>query len=98
MVATPLTDIRAHIESLASESGEYYLVCARTGEQPVPAAGCRFDSRTEARAGARATEQYRAVLRKYDGRVAHSDIIVCQEPRHARASSDTPLEEREGLA
>lgn len=98
MVATPLTDIRAHIESLASESGEYYLVCARTGEQPVPAAGCRFDSRKQARAGASATEQYRAMLRKYDGKVAHCDIIVCQGSRDDRAVGAPVPEEREGLA
>jgi hypothetical protein len=98
MVATPLTDIRAHIESLASESGEYYLVCARTGEQPVPTAGCRFDSREQARAGASATEQYRAVLRKYDERVAHCDIIVCQEGRDDQAIGEPVPEEREGLA
>jgi hypothetical protein len=78
MIETPLTDIRSYIESLSSDSGEYYLVCARTGEQPVPAAGCWFDSREQARAGARATEQYRAQLRQYDPRVACHDIIVCQ--------------------
>lgn len=79
MIETPLTDIRAHIESLSSDSGEYYLVCARTGEQPVPAVGRRFDSREQARAGARATEEYREVLRQYDPQLACHDIIVCQE-------------------
>lgn len=79
MVDTPLTDIRSDIESLSSESGEYYLVCARTGEQPVPAAGRRFASREQARAGARAVERYRAALRRYDSRVPCHDIIVCQE-------------------
>jgi len=98
MVATPLTDIRAYIESLASESGEYYLVCARTGDRPVPTAGYRFDSREQAHAGARATEQYRAVLRRYDGKVTCHDVIVCQEPRHTRTGKETVLEEREGLA
>lgn len=79
MVDTPLTDIRADIESLSSESGKYYLVCARTGVQPVPAAGQRFTSRERARAGARAVERYRAALRRYDPRAPRHDVIVCKE-------------------
>ena len=42
MVGTTLLDIRDHIESIASEDGRYYLVCARTGDRPVPATDVRF--------------------------------------------------------
>ncbi|MFC7194060.1 hypothetical protein ACFQL4_04340 [Halosimplex aquaticum] len=40
MIGTTLTDIRERIEALATEDGSYYVVCGRTGERPVPAAGC----------------------------------------------------------
>lgn len=78
MVGTTLTEIREHIEDLAREDGDYYLVCGRTGDRPVPAESLRFGSRTTARAAARAAEQYRAALRRYDPRVPYYDLIVCQ--------------------
>ncbi|WP_101294138.1 DUF7551 domain-containing protein [Halegenticoccus soli] len=79
MVGTTLVEIREHVEALAAETGEYYLVCARYGDRPAPAAGLRFESRSTARAAARATEQYRAALRRYDPRLPHYDVIVCQD-------------------
>jgi len=80
MIGTTLEDIRTHVEELASESGEYALVCARYGECPVPATGLRFESRETARSAARATEQYRATLRQYDPRLPCYDVIVRQDP------------------
>lgn len=79
MIGRTLGDIRQYIESLASEGGTYHLVCGRTGDQPVPAADLYFASRPTARAAARATEQYRETLRRYDPQVFYHDIIVCQE-------------------
>ncbi|WP_144923966.1 DUF7551 domain-containing protein [Halorubrum salsamenti] len=79
MIGTTLLEISDHIESLASETGEYSLVCARYGDRPVPAAGLRFESRPVARAAARATEQYRDALRRYDPRLPYYDVIVRQE-------------------
>lgn len=79
MVGTTLAEIRDHIEALASEIGEYYLICARYGDRPVPAAGLRFESRATARAAARATEQYRAALRRYDPQLPYYNVIVCQD-------------------
>ncbi|WP_123619446.1 hypothetical protein [Halorubrum sp. CSM-61] len=79
MIGTTLLEISDHIESLASETGEYSLVCARYGDRPVPAAGLRFESRAVARAAARATEQYRDALRRYDPRLPYYDVIVRQE-------------------
>lgn len=80
MVGTTLVDLREHVEALASQDGEYGLVCARTGERPIPAAGMRFASRPTARAAARATEQYRATLRRYDPQVPYYDVIVQESP------------------
>lgn len=79
MVGTTLAEIRDHIEALASETGEYYLVCARYGDQPVPSAGLRFESRVTARAAAQATEHYRTALRRYDSQLPYYDVIICQE-------------------
>lgn len=79
----PLTELRTHIETLASETGEYSLRCCRFGDRPVPAAGLRFDTRPVARAAARATEQYRAALRRYDPSLPCYDIVVCQATQTA---------------
>ncbi|WP_018257182.1 DUF7551 domain-containing protein [Halomicrobium katesii] len=78
MIGTTLTEIRDHIESLASDNGEYYLVCARYGDRPVPASELRFETRATARAAAQATTQYRQALRRYDPQLPYYDIVVCQ--------------------
>jgi hypothetical protein len=92
---TPLADVRGRIESLASPDGEFYLRCGRTGDRPVPAAGLRFETRAMARRAARATERYRAMLRRYDPRVPHYDVIVHREPVSAGSTSIGPPEEGE---
>lgn len=79
MIGTTLNEIRDHIELLASDDGDYYLVCGRYGDRPVPAARLRFETRATARAAARATEQYRRALRRYDPQVPTYDIIACQD-------------------
>jgi hypothetical protein len=81
MIGTTLGDIRDYIEALASDEGEYSLVCGRYGDQPVPAADLRFESRPTARAAAQATEQYRAALRRYDPQLPYYDVIVQQASR-----------------
>ena len=88
MVGPTLVDIREHVETLASDDGDYYIVCGRTGDRPVPAAGLRFDERGTARSAARATEQYRAALRRYDPKVPRYDVIVCQRYERAEGRSD----------
>jgi len=88
MVGPTLIDIRKHIDGLATEDGRYYLVCGRTGDRPVPAACTRFPDRAAARAAARATEQYRSALRRYDPQVPYYDLIVCEE-----TARDTPAEQ-----
>lgn len=79
MIGTTLEKIRTHIEALASNGGSYFLLCARSGERPVPADGLRFDTRSCARVAARATEQYRAALRRYDPQLPRYDVIVSQD-------------------
>ncbi|MFC5369167.1 DUF7551 domain-containing protein [Salinirubrum litoreum] len=95
MVGPTLIDIREHIDALATEDGQYYVRCGRTGDRPVPAAGHRFSDRATARAAARATAQYRSALRRYDPQVPYYDLIVCETPRddtvgHPRESSERP--------
>ncbi|QLK24638.1 hypothetical protein HYG81_10945 [Natrinema zhouii] len=80
MVGTTLREIRHHIERLASDDGEYSVICARSGERPVPVAGQRFATRQDAADAAHATEQYRAALRRYDPQLPCYDPIVCQGP------------------
>ena len=80
MVGPTLIDIREHIDGLGTKGGQYYVRCGRTGDRPVPAAGTRFPDRATARAAARATEQYRSALRRYDPQVPYYDLIVCEEP------------------
>lgn len=94
MIGTTLGDIRDHIEALASDEGEYSLVCGRYGDRPAPAAGLRFENRSTARAAAQATEQYRADLRRYDPRLPHYDVIAQQEkwPHGVTGQSQHPSE------
>lgn len=99
MVGTTLREIRQHIERLASDDGSYYVVGARSGVRPVPVAGQRFATRTDAADAARATEQYRAALRRYDPQLPFFDPIVSQD-RTADADrghhgSDRPVGEIE---
>ncbi|WP_148416257.1 hypothetical protein [Haloferax sp. KTX1] len=94
MVGTTLTQIRTHIESLASDDGSYELVCGRTGERPVPVDGLRFEDRTTAEAAARAARRYRSALRRYDPNVPYYDLIVSEHEERpgfggASASANT---------
>ncbi|ADB62543.1 hypothetical protein Htur_3681 [Haloterrigena turkmenica DSM 5511] len=94
MVGTTLREIRHEIERLASDDGDYYVVCARSGERPVPVAGHRFATRTAAADAARVTEQYRAALRRYDPQLPYYDPIVRQEqPLHVGDGPDDPSED-----
>ena len=81
MTEVELCPLRRRIEALASERGEYYLVCSRYGDRPVPADGCRFESCAVARRAARLTEEYRSALRRYDPALPEYDIVVRQTPK-----------------
>jgi hypothetical protein len=99
MIGRTLTDIRAELEELAEESGEYYVQCGRTGERPVPVDGRRFPDRETAVQAVRVGHAYRATLRRYDPRAPWYDFVVCEAdagPAGDRAwsfppaASDTP--------
>ncbi|WP_436901932.1 DUF7552 domain-containing protein [Halovenus halobia] len=77
-----LENLRNAIEALAQDGGEYRLVCARHGDEPVPATGLCFESRATARVAARAVEQYRQSLREYDPALAVHEIVVVQAGNH----------------
>lgn len=89
----PLAALRERVETLASDDGTFYVICGRTGARPTPVAGARFDDRATACRAVRATERYRAALRRYDPQVPRYDPIVCQdtglapEPRTGRATA-----------
>lgn len=86
MVGQTLRDIREDIEALATTGGDYCVVCARTGERPVPIDGLEFEDRQRAARAATLTEQYRAALRRYDPRLPCYDPIVCETPVHTSVS------------
>lgn len=92
MTESALCRLRERIEALAIERGEFYLVCGRYGDRPVPAAGCRFESRSVAREAARLTEEYRAVLREYDPCLPKYDIVVSQTPGCGAAASPADID------
>ncbi|WP_436908672.1 DUF7551 domain-containing protein [Halosimplex marinum] len=93
MIGRTLTDIRAELEDLAEESGEYYVQCGRTGERPVPVDGRRFPDRETAVQAVRVAHAYRATLRRYDPRAPWYDFVVCEadgEAAEERAWSFPP--------
>ena len=93
MIGRTLTDIRAELEGLAAESGEYYVRCGRTGERPVPVDGRRFPDRETAVQAVRVAHAYRATLRRYDPRAPWYDFVVCEadaDPGSERAWSFPP--------
>ena len=89
-VGVMLVEIRERVEGLADADGAYYVACGRTGHRPVPVADKRFETRAAARRAASAATRYRAALRRYDPKVPHYDLVVCQacdrratEPGHS---------------
>lgn len=76
MVGGTLRDIREHVEALSADGGSYAVVCGRTGREPMPAAGVRFDDRETAAEAAEASSEYRSVLRRYDPQVRYLDPLV----------------------
>lgn len=73
-----LAGLKGRIDDLAADTGEYHIVCERTGDRPVPITDKRFHNRVAARRAADAAEQYRATLRRYDPQVPRYDLVVCQ--------------------
>ncbi|MFB6250161.1 MAG: hypothetical protein ABEI27_00490 [Halobellus sp.] len=76
MVGSTLLDIRRHIDALAAPRGPYAVVCGRTGAEPSPVTGLRFDDRDTAAEAAEAAAEYRATLRQYDPQVPFYEPLV----------------------
>lgn len=91
MYRLPLVAFRSRIENLASDGGEYCVICGRTGERPVPVAGRSFPDRETASTAAKIASAYRAVLSAYDPRAPVYDFIVCETGGRG-ASSARPRE------
>lgn len=92
-----LSTVRSRIEALADPGGPYVLVCARTGDRPVPAGDLRFSSRRAASRAAQLTEFYRAAIRRYDPAFRYCDVIVEEDPSRQRVccSGETASEHHE---
>lgn len=71
-----LRDLRVRLHALATDEGSFAVVCARSGERPVPIDDLSFSDRRAAREGACLATQYRSRLRRYDPRVARHDLVV----------------------
>ena len=69
---------RERIETLATTTGEFYVVCRRTGQQPVPVDGVWFADRETATEAAQTARAYRSLLRAYDPQTPRYDLVVCQ--------------------
>ena len=76
MVGATLRDISRHVDCLSAPDGPYAVVCGRTGCEPYPVAGRRFDDRNTAAEAAEATTEYRATLRQYDPQVPFYEPLV----------------------
>lgn len=98
MSGDTLSAIRDRIETLATEGGEYFVVCGRTGERPVPVENKRFPDRETAVTAAQTATAYRAVLREYDPRTPVYDLVVCQASEGVSVRTELPAESRTGLS
>jgi hypothetical protein len=76
MVGGTLRDIRRHVDALSADCGPFAVVCGRTGREPVPTTGLRFDDRGSAAEAAEATAEYRSALRRYDPQVQYLEPLV----------------------
>lgn len=76
MTERTLRAIRTHLDTLAVAVGRYAIVCARTGERPVPISGLQFPDRDTAARAARLAQHYRHRLRQSDPRLPYHDLIV----------------------
>ena len=95
-----LRAMRGRIETLATAAGEYKVVCARTGQQPVPVDGMWFADRKAARRAAETAAAYRALLRQYDPQTPVHDFVVSSQDDQRSPSVGTPVrvKSREGDA
>lgn len=98
MVEERLAAVRQRIETLATAAGEYYVVCGRTGQRPVPVGGLSFPDRETAVEAAQTATAYRLLLREYDPEAPIYDFIVCQHYGGTADGSVAAGQQREGDA
>ncbi|WP_458206240.1 DUF7552 domain-containing protein [Haladaptatus sp. NG-SE-30] len=73
---------RREIERLADDSGQFSVVCADTGERPMPITGTRFENHDDATRAAELAREYRDALRNYDPDVpCHRFLVTEEQPR-----------------
>ncbi|WP_363466271.1 DUF7551 domain-containing protein [Halogeometricum borinquense] len=86
MVGGTLREIRSRVRGLSVPTGSYAVVCTRTGREPIPLTGMRFDSRDDAEHAADAAKDYRSALRRYDPQVLQHE----SEIRNVADADETP--------
>jgi len=84
-----LRSLHDRLDALAVGDGRYIVMCARSGDRPVPVDELRFANRETAVEAARLAHRYRALLRRYDRRLSRHTLVVCE---------DTGSGDREGIA
>jgi hypothetical protein len=87
-----LCAIRERIDRLAAPTGEYYLVCGRTGQQPVPVDGVWFPDRERATEAAQTARAYRSLLREYDPQTPAHDFVIRQRVDDRWATTPNPTD------
>ncbi|WP_266076918.1 DUF7552 domain-containing protein [Haladaptatus caseinilyticus] len=77
-----LRQTRRKIEALAVESGQggFSVVCADSGECPMPLTGNQFESHDDASRAAELARGYRNALREHDPKIPHYRFVVTEEP------------------
>ncbi len=76
-----LRETRREIEALAVENGRsrFSVVCADTGECPMPITGKQFEDHDDASRAAELARRYRDALREHDPDVPHYRFVVTEE-------------------
>ncbi|SIR04648.1 hypothetical protein SAMN05421858_1234 [Haladaptatus litoreus] len=77
-----LRQTRREIESLAVESGHgrFSVLCAETGECPMPITGKQFKDHDDASRAVELAREYRDALREHDPEIPQYRFVVTEEP------------------
>jgi hypothetical protein len=89
MVGTTSVEVREHIKTLSVTDGEFLIRCGRTGDQPVPVCGLRFEKRSTAQSAAHAARQYRTALRQYDPQLLTMTDCLSGNNRHTQTKTES---------
>ncbi|MDX1745856.1 MAG: hypothetical protein R3324_07965, partial [Halobacteriales archaeon] len=89
-IGSRLGQLSARIGELTSQSGLFYVVCARTSVRPAPVAAQRFGTRRLAEEAAVCATNYRAVLRELDQSLPVYDLVANEATTGAHWLDTTP--------